>query len=195
LEWLLRKLDQNLYMPLSTWLVSRELSEAAGPWDTRLSLDDDGEYFCRVLLASDGTRFVPHARALYRQAGHGSVSHLARSNRALESQVLSMQLHVSYLRSLDDDERVRRACCHLQRWMVYGTRSGSISFAASELAAVSGVGSSPATAVEVQLDQRSPGGRSQNRRGAGCHACGSSRRPRLGSHALRSGAAIARAPK
>ena len=120
LEWLLRKLDQNLYMPLSTWLVSRELSEAAGPWDTRLSLDDDGEYFCRVLLASDGTRFVPHARALYRRAGHGSVSHLARSNRGLESQVLSMQLHVSYLRSLDDGERVRRACLrYLQRWMIY----------------------------------------------------------------------------
>src|SRR5205814_1114554 len=40
-EWLFRKLDQNLYMQPATWLVSRELSEAAGPWDTRLSLDDD----------------------------------------------------------------------------------------------------------------------------------------------------------
>lgn len=120
LEWLLRKLDQNLYMPLSTWLVSRELTDAAGPWDVRLSLDDDGEYFCRVLLASQSTRFVPHARALYRRAGRGSASNVGRSNRALESQVLSMQLHIAHARSLDDGERVRRACLrYLQRWMIY----------------------------------------------------------------------------
>ena len=32
-------------MQTATWLVSRELTEAAGPWDTRLLGDDDGEYF------------------------------------------------------------------------------------------------------------------------------------------------------
>ena len=105
----MRKLDQNLFMPVSTWLVSRELTEAAGPWDVRLSLDDDGEYFCRVLLASTDTRFVPHAKALYRRTGPGSVSALRRSGRALDSQCLSMQLHIAHIRSLDDGERVSRA--------------------------------------------------------------------------------------
>ena len=38
-EWLIRKLGQNLHMPPATWLVPRELTQAAGPWDTRLSLD------------------------------------------------------------------------------------------------------------------------------------------------------------
>ncbi len=37
-------------MQNATWLVSRELAEAAGPWDTRLQYDQDGEYYCRVLL-------------------------------------------------------------------------------------------------------------------------------------------------
>src|SRR5215469_16980585 len=32
-EWLLRKLEQNLFMQTATWLVSRELTENAGPWD------------------------------------------------------------------------------------------------------------------------------------------------------------------
>jgi len=58
------QLGQNLYMQTATWLVSRELTEAAGPWDTRLLGDDDGEYFCRVLLASNGVRFVPEAKVL-----------------------------------------------------------------------------------------------------------------------------------
>src|SRR5215469_7004727 len=48
-EWLLRKMAQNLHMQTATWLVSRELTEAAGPWDTRLCNVGDGEYFCRVL--------------------------------------------------------------------------------------------------------------------------------------------------
>ena len=50
-EWLVRKMGQNVYMQTASWLVSRELTEAAGPWDTRLLGDDDGEYFCRVLLS------------------------------------------------------------------------------------------------------------------------------------------------
>src|ERR1700738_3438980 len=57
-EWLLRKMGENPHMQTATWLVSRGLTEAAGPWDAGLSNDDDGEYFCRVILASDGIRFV-----------------------------------------------------------------------------------------------------------------------------------------
>src|SRR6266478_7961145 len=65
-EWLLRKMGENLHMQNATWLVSREIAEAAGPWDTSLHYDQDGEYFARVLLASAGTRFVPEGRVFYR---------------------------------------------------------------------------------------------------------------------------------
>jgi glycosyltransferase involved in cell wall biosynthesis len=33
-EWLLRKMGENQHMQTATWLTSRELAEAAGPWDT-----------------------------------------------------------------------------------------------------------------------------------------------------------------
>jgi len=69
LEWLLRRMEQNLHMQTSTWLVSRELTEITGPWDTRLSLDDDGEYFCRAVAASQGIRFIPNAKVFYRNSG------------------------------------------------------------------------------------------------------------------------------
>jgi glycosyltransferase involved in cell wall biosynthesis len=109
MEWLLRVWEQNLFMQPATWLVSRELTEAVGPWDTRLSYDDDGEYFCRVVLASDGIRFVPEARIFYRR-GFDSLSRVGRSDKKLESKFLSMQLQVGYLRSVDDGQRVRNAC-------------------------------------------------------------------------------------
>jgi len=109
-EFLLRKLEQKVFMQTAVWLVSRELTEAAGPWDTKLSYDDDGEYFCRVLLASNGIRVVPTARVYYRSVGTMRVSCLGQSSRKLECRWRPMQLHMRYLRSLEDSERVRAAC-------------------------------------------------------------------------------------
>jgi glycosyltransferase involved in cell wall biosynthesis len=119
LEWLIRKLGQNLHMQTATWLVSRELTEAAGPWDTRLLGDDDGEYFCRVLLASDGVRFIPGPAVYYRQLGSSSLSYIGRSERKMVAQWCSMELHIARLRALEDSDRVRTACLnYLQNWLI-----------------------------------------------------------------------------
>jgi glycosyltransferase involved in cell wall biosynthesis len=116
-EWLLRKMGEHLHMQNATWLVSRELAEAAGPWDTRLQYDQDGEYFCRVLLASEGTRFVPGTGIYYRLSGRNRISYIGNSDLKKDSLLLSIKLHVKYLRSLEESERVREAClAYLQSW-------------------------------------------------------------------------------
>jgi len=118
-EWLLRKMGDNLFMQTATWLVSRELSEASGPWDTRMLSDDDGEYFCRVLLKSDGTRFVPGARVYYRGFRTNSLAYVGTSNRKRDALWLSMQLHIDYLRSVEDSSRTRQASlAYLQRNLI-----------------------------------------------------------------------------
>jgi glycosyltransferase involved in cell wall biosynthesis len=120
LEWILRKWERNDYMQTATWLVSRELTEAAGPWDGRLMGDDDGEYFCRVLLASSGTRFVHEAKMFYRIVGAGRWSHVGRSKKKIDAQLLSMLLQTTYVRSSLDNERVRAACLnYLQAWFFF----------------------------------------------------------------------------
>jgi glycosyltransferase involved in cell wall biosynthesis len=119
-EWIYRKLAQNQFLPNFAWLASRELTAATGPWDTRLSLDDDGEYFCRMIVACSGIRFVPGAKSYYRIADVGSLSKVDRSDKKLESLWRSMQLHVGYLRSLEDSERTRAACVtYLGNWLNY----------------------------------------------------------------------------
>ncbi len=118
LEWLLRKMEHDTYMQTATWLVSRELTETAGPWDTRLLGDDDGEYFCRVLSASDGIHFVNNARTYYRISGSGSLSFVGDSDRKLAAQCLSCKLHVDYVLKLDTSERSRAACVkYLQKYV------------------------------------------------------------------------------
>jgi glycosyltransferase involved in cell wall biosynthesis len=118
-EWLLRKMGEGYYMQTSTWLVSRELTEAAGIWNTELLGDDDGEYFCRVLLCSNGTRFVNESKVYYRMSGVNCLSYIGRSDRKKNAQFRSMGLHIGYLRSLEESERVRAACVrYLQKYLV-----------------------------------------------------------------------------
>lgn len=120
-DWLLRKMGENLFMQTGTWLVSRELTEAAGLWDVRLcGNDDDGEYFCRVLLASESVQFVPNAKVYYRVFGYDSLSYIGESEKKRDALWLSMQLHIQYLRSLEDSPRTRASCVeYLQRNLFY----------------------------------------------------------------------------
>jgi glycosyltransferase involved in cell wall biosynthesis len=116
-EWLLRKMNENLHMQNATWLVSRELAEAAGPWIEDLQYDQDGEYFARVLLASEGTRFVPDTGIFYRVGPSSRISYIGNSNVKKDALFRSMKLHIQYIRSLEDSERVRQACVtYLQNW-------------------------------------------------------------------------------
>jgi glycosyltransferase involved in cell wall biosynthesis len=120
-EWLVRQMDdiENRWMQTATWLVSRELAEASGSWDTRLLSDDDGEYFCRVLLASEGTRFVPEARVYHRVTPSSRLSHIGASDKKKDAMVISIKLHIQYLRSLEESERVRKAClAYMRSWWV-----------------------------------------------------------------------------
>ena len=119
-QFLLIKLGQSVFMQTAVWLVSRQSSEAAGPWDTTMLSDDDGEYFCRVLLASDHVRFVPEAKVFYRVAGASSLRNVRDNDKKLEALWRSTQLHIDYLRSLEDSERTRAAGIkYLQNYVIY----------------------------------------------------------------------------
>src|SRR5205085_6485812 len=72
---------------------------------------DDGEYFCRVILASNGVAFVPNAKVFYRRTpAGGRLSHVGLSGAKAKAHLLSMRLHIEHLRRLDDSPRVRAAC-------------------------------------------------------------------------------------
>jgi glycosyltransferase involved in cell wall biosynthesis len=116
-DWLLGKMGQNLHMQNATWLISREVAEAAGPWDEALQYDQDGEYFCRVLLASEGTHFVREGKVFYRASGPNSISYIGNSDKKRDSLLRSMKLHIGYVRSLEESDRVRKACLsYLGSW-------------------------------------------------------------------------------
>lgn len=120
-EWLFRKLDQNLWMAIQSWLVSRHVADLAGSWNAQLLRDNDGEYFCRVVSAAERIEFIPEARSFVRQDNISSISqNRSLSVSKLHSLQQSLILHISYLRALEDTPRTRAAAIKLlQRWFIY----------------------------------------------------------------------------
>lgn len=112
IEWLTLNFAGQGMMPPIAWLTPRQVLDRAGPWDTRLTLNDDGEYFCRVLLASDGIEFIPETLAYYRSNISGSLSR-RRSEAAWQSAFLSHELCARHLLAREDSTRTRRACADL----------------------------------------------------------------------------------
>ncbi len=92
----------------AAWLVPRSVAEAAGPWDTRLSLNDDGEYFCRVIVAASAILFCGDARSFYRSGMPGSLS-WRKDAAAYRSLVLSIELNTATLFRHADTPATREA--------------------------------------------------------------------------------------
>jgi glycosyltransferase involved in cell wall biosynthesis len=119
-EWMCRKWTHNLHMQTATWLVSRQLSEAAGPWNTSLLGDDDGEYFARVVLASRRVRFTRDGQVFYRIVGTSRLSYLGSSKRKLDAHYRGMLMQIGYVRAIDDGPLVRAAIVrYLATWLPY----------------------------------------------------------------------------
>lgn len=107
-SWIVDKFEHHGMMHPAAWLTARSLAEKAGPWDESLSLDDDGEYFSRVVLASAGVRYHGEAVSCYRSALAGSLSR-RRSAAALASALRSIELTADRLLAREDSPRTRHA--------------------------------------------------------------------------------------
>jgi len=110
LDFLLLHTSEAATMHPAAWLVPRAVAERVGPWDESLSLNDDGEYFARVVLASAGLAFVPspEATSFYRTGLAGSLSR-RRSPAAMASLFRSVEQVSAHLLAAENTPRVRRA--------------------------------------------------------------------------------------
>jgi hypothetical protein len=118
--WLVTAWSSGLMMQPAAWLLERDLALRVGPWDERLSVDDDGEYFARVILASRSVRFCPGARVFYRVGNTGSLSWGA-SPRAIRSGYLAAMLSTDHLLRAERSPRTARAAAERLMFFVYTT--------------------------------------------------------------------------
>ena len=123
-EFLQLHYEEGCMMQPAAWLAPRTLLERAGSWDESLSLNDDGEYFARVMLAAERIVFCGEARSYYRSAHTHSLS-AQRSRRALESLFRSVELTTGHLLAADDSPRSRAAAAYAWKWTAFELYPGA----------------------------------------------------------------------
>jgi hypothetical protein len=107
LDWLAASRSDGLGMLFpAIWLIPRQLTQLAGPWNEALTLGDDGEYFTRVLLRARKVLFCRGARCRYRSGIKGSLSG-RRTLTAWQSQFRVTELCESHLLEREDSARIR----------------------------------------------------------------------------------------
>ncbi len=117
-DWLVCAWSGNWMMHPAAWLVPRSLIQAAEPWQESLSLNDDGEYFARVILASRGIRFCSTARSYYRSGNCNSLSG-RKTTAAWASQYRALALQSQHLLAAEDSDRTRQVCANLMQRFIY----------------------------------------------------------------------------
>ena len=109
IDYFLIKFGENSFLHPSCWLVSRKLTDMAGPWLEMKSPDDDGEYFSRVVAACARIKFIPTAKSYWRVGNSKSMSE-NRSHEALEALLVSQRRCIQHCLWLENSERTRAAC-------------------------------------------------------------------------------------
>ena len=117
LQWITTSLEQPAEMMAAwLWLIPKQILDKAGFWHEELSLNNDFEFSCRILMAAEEVLFAKGARVFYR-SGNSSLS-AVKSTKAYEAAFLSTKLGCSYLLARDNSQRMRRLCANkMQQWV------------------------------------------------------------------------------
>ncbi|NVK53926.1 MAG: glycosyltransferase family 2 protein [Flavobacteriaceae bacterium] len=118
LDLLLRFWNEQEMMAISSYLTHRSLIEKAGDWDENLTINQDGEFFSRVLLYTEKVLFEPAGRVYYRTPALGNVSQ-QKSHQAIKSLLDSYQACERVVVSVENSPRVRIALKKLYQKFIY----------------------------------------------------------------------------
>lgn len=80
--------ETNSFFPSHAFMIRREVLERSGLWKEGLSINQDGEFFCRVLIHSGKVVCAANCNVQYRlpaEANTSSVQHLNKATDLIES--------------------------------------------------------------------------------------------------------------
>lgn len=109
--------EQEMHQPAS-YLTHRSLIEKSGPWNEKLRINQDGEFFARVLLKAGQVLFEPEGKVYYRTPGENNVSQ-QKSEKALASLLESLSCYERIIVNVEDSQRVRIALKKVYQKFIY----------------------------------------------------------------------------
>ena len=100
------------------WLMSRSIAEKAGLWDDSLLVNQDGEYFARVIASSHRVLFQDDVEVFYRREG-GGVSKF--SPEKADSLYRSVESMAKTAFGIEDSNRMRQMISNRWQHFIYTT--------------------------------------------------------------------------
>lgn len=97
----------------NAWLTPSSLIAKVGLWNERLSLDDDGDFFCRILLNSKGIIKDRSSINYYRKYKRPKSVSGAMTSKALQSQLEALNSKKEHLLKKADNVSTRTALANL----------------------------------------------------------------------------------
>jgi glycosyltransferase involved in cell wall biosynthesis len=103
IDWILK----NQMSQTSCWLTPRNLVLKAGKWDETLKKNQDGEFFCRVLLQTGKIYFSSEAQVYYRNSDNSITNKF--SYESAFNTLVSYELYMQHLAKYLNQKEVRLA--------------------------------------------------------------------------------------
>ena len=95
------------------WLSPKSIIKRVGYWNESLTVDDDGEFFCRVVLESDCVAYTPFVSGYYRKYESNSNLSGQSSYAAMKSALNACFEKKKYLLSKTDDINAKKAIARI----------------------------------------------------------------------------------
>lgn len=80
------------YFPLHVYLIPKMIIEKAGKWNENLTVNDDGEYFSRIILNSSKIKYCGNTFAVYRTGAGNRITRRMAEDAGIQSYVESWNL-------------------------------------------------------------------------------------------------------
>jgi glycosyltransferase involved in cell wall biosynthesis len=104
--------NQGSMIQTNAWLTPANVIKKAGNWSEFYSPDDDGEFFCRVLLASSGIVHAKKCFNYYRKFNSNSNLAGIKNLEAFRGKFKSFLLKKQYLLAATDTPLAKKALAH-----------------------------------------------------------------------------------
>jgi glycosyltransferase involved in cell wall biosynthesis len=119
-DWLVTAWTGGGMMQTACWLTPRQLIESAGPWDEtfKKNPNDDGEFFCRVVLKSSGIKYSERARVFYRTHEGERVSTM-KSKESITSLLQTLNSYEKNILKYDSSSRIKIALATVYAEFLY----------------------------------------------------------------------------
>ncbi len=118
-EWLKESWMGKGKAQTSVWLTPKKLLDKVGKWDEKILLNQDGEYFTRVLLQAKGIKFSPDSKVYYRSGIENSVSSSKKTEQKLQSLLYTYESYAKNTLKKDQSEDIKKALANNFMQFIY----------------------------------------------------------------------------